>query len=112
MKIYKKQNSGPFAKAGVDFRDGDLLQILDAGREEEGTFGTQTVFSVRLPSGESKNLNFNQTSQNHLHDSLGDDSEQWKGKQVKAWVIKQNVSGTFRNVVYLTGVDQLLEGME
>lgn len=111
MKVKKVITLGKFARSGEHFKDGDILQILDEGREQEGEFGIQTIFKVRVPSEEEMNLSFNQTSMNHLIDSFGDNTEDWIGKNIKAWVIKQNVAGKFRNVTYLTAPDQELEGM-
>lgn len=112
MQIKKTLSLGQFAKAGEDFKDGDILQILDEGKEVEGDYGVRTVFQIRLPNGESKNLTFNRTSLNHLVDSYGEETRDWKGKEAKAWVLNQMVSGKMRRVVYLTAPDQTLEGME
>ena len=111
MKVQKKVSLGAYAKVGVDFKDGDVLVVLDAGQTTEGEFGTQHVFKIRLPNNEEKNLSFNQTSINHLIEIYGDETEKWAGLNVKVWAIKQNVAGKFRTVVYLTAPDQTLEGM-
>ena len=78
--------------------------------QQEGEFGMQTVFTLRCPNNEERLLTFNQTSQNNLIDSYTDETKQWVGKKVKIWVVKQNVSGKFKNVVYLTSPDKDLEG--
>src|SRR3990167_1309824 len=111
MKLQKKVSLGQFAKVKEDYKDGDMLKIIDAGTEVEGEFGTQTVFKVELPLVGIKNMSFNQTSKNHLIEAFGNDTEEWIGKEIKAWVIKQNVSGKFRDVTYLTAPDQELQGM-
>ena len=112
MLVKKTLSLGQFAKAGEDFKDGDILQILDEGKEVEGEFGIRTIFQVRIPNEESKNLAFNQTSLNYLVDSYGEETKNWKGKDVKAWVVNQMVSNKMRKVVYLTSPEQTLEGME
>ena len=112
MKVIKKTTLGQFAKPKEDFADGDILEIVDSGIEQEGEFGIQRIFKIEIPGGEEKNLSFNQTSINHLIDVYGGETEEWVGKKVKAWIIKQNVSGKFRDVVYLTGPEQELEGLK
>ena len=112
MKVEKK-SVGQFAKLGDDFLDGDTLQILNEGAlDDSGDFGPKMVFQVRLPKGESKNLNFNQTSMNYLIESFGGETLDWKGKEIKVWAVSQMVSGKMRKVVYLTAPEQTLEGME
>ena len=104
---------GAFAKQGEDYKDGDILQILDEGRlDDTGDFGPKMIFQVRVPSEEAKNLNFNKTSMNYLIDVYGEETLEWKGKNVKVWVVKQMVGQKMTNVTYITAPDQKLEGME
>lgn len=72
----------------------------------------QTVFKVRVSSGEDLALAFNQTSINYLIDAYGEDSEEWKGKRVKVWAVMSNVGGKMKKVAYLTAPDQLIDGAE
>src|SRR3990167_892393 len=108
MKMEKKVSVGAFAKVLEDFKDQDLLEITDAGKEVEGKFGMQMVFKVKLPNGEEKNLSFNQTTINILIDKLGEESDVWVGKKVKVWAIRQAVQGKLTTVVYLTPPDSML----
>ena len=109
MKVERK-SVGQFAKLGDDFNDGDILQILNEGAlDDSGDFGPKMVFQVRLPNGESKNLNFNQTSMNYLITSYGEETLDWKGKEIKVWAISQMVSSKMKKVVYLTAPNQTLE---
>ncbi len=105
MKVQKKVSVGAFAKKGEDYQDGDIITIADEGRQVEGTFGVQSVFLVKLPSGEEKNMTFNQTSVNNLVDAYGDESSEWVGRKAKIWLILQSVSGKMLKVVYLTHPD-------
>ena len=107
MKVQK--SLGAYAKVGEDFKDEDILVILDEGTIVEGDFGAKHVFQMRLPNSESKNVAVNKTSMNRLIDTYGDETVEWKGKNVKAWVIRQMVSGKMQNVVYLTAPNQTLE---
>ena len=104
--LYKKQVSiGQFAKKGVDFKNGDTLQVANEGKKVEGQFGTQDVFLVKLPSGEEKNVSFNQTTMNGFIHAYGEESKLWIGKDIKAHIIKQNVSGKFIDVAYFSHPD-------
>lgn len=103
MAIYKKTvRTGKFAKAGEDFKEGDLITVLDEGNEVEGTYGVRDVFKVRVPAGEEMSLTFNKTSINNLIDAFGSDSAAWIGKDVKVWRILQNVQGKMVRVTYLS----------
>lgn len=102
MQFKKKVSVGQFAKKGVDIVDGDRITIANEGKTVEGQFGQQDVFLVKLKSGEEKNINVNQTSINGLIDAFGEDSIQWIGKEVKVWLINQNVAGKFVKVLYIS----------
>ena len=107
MKVTKRISVGAFAKRGVDYKDGDIVKILNEGVVVEGKFGEQHLFKMGFVSGE-KNLSINQTSMNKLIDVFGDDTANWVGKEVKLWVVKQNVAGKFTDVTYITTPDQQL----
>lgn len=111
MAIYKKRVSvGSFLKKGTDFKDGDLLEIANEGKEVQGEYGPQHLFLVRVNNQEG-NVAFNQTTLNGLVDAYGEDSINWIGKKVKAQKIKQNVAGKFIDVWYFSHPDaELTEG--
>ena len=101
MKIYQKKVSvGSFLKKGIDFKDGDLLEIANEGKEVEGQFGIQNLFLVKLADGKEGNVSFNQTTLNGLIDAFGKEATKWIGKSVKAVKVKQNVAGKFIDVWY------------
>lgn len=102
MEYEKKANLGEFAKKGVDFKSGDTLVVASEGKKVEGQWGMQDIFLVKLQSGEEKNISFNQTTINGLIDAYGKESNEWIGKDVKAHIIKQNVSGKFIDVAYFS----------
>lgn len=105
MSIYKKRISiGNFLRKGEDFKDGDLLEVANEGKEIQGEFGVQNVFLMKFGEKEG-NVSFNQTSVNGMVDAFGEDSLSWIGKQVKAWKIKQNVAGKFIDVWYFSHPD-------
>ena len=107
MKVTKRISVGAFAKRGFDYQDGDVVKILNDGVVEEGKFGEQHLFKMGFLTGE-KNLGINQTSLNKLIDVFGDDTASWVGKDVKLWVVKQNVAGRFTDVTYVTAPNQQL----
>ena len=98
QKIIRAQ--GEYAKKGEDIKDGDLVTILDEGQMITGDYGDRMVFKIETRNGD-KNLSFNQRSMNNLIDAFGDDTANWKNKQVKIWMVKAMVSGKFQNIVYL-----------
>jgi len=103
MKFQKTVKlSGEFGKVKVDFKDGDIVTILDAGTEIANRFDAekkQYVFKIKTKNGE-KLVNFNGTTRNNLVEAFGEESNHWVKQKVKVWVIKQNVSGVLRDVVY------------
>jgi hypothetical protein len=108
MIIKKRIKTGKFAEKKKDFKDGDILTILDAGVEMEGKFGPQTVFKIRLATGEFA-MAFNNTSQQNLAEDFGEDTAKWIGKEAKISLIKQSVSGKIVDVAYLTHPDKSFE---
>ena len=105
MKVQKKVSiQGEWAKAKVDLDNGDIIKVIDGGKIVPGDYGERHVFKVETKNGE-KLLSFNQTTMNYLIDAFGEETDSWAGKEVKVWLIKSNVSGKIRNVVYLTAPD-------
>ena len=102
MKVQKKTFlGGKFAQVGEDINQGDILEILDEGRKAPSQWGERDVFKVLTLKGD-RILTFNSTSMNYLIEVFGDETKDWIGKKVKAWVVKSNVGGKMRNVIYLT----------
>lgn len=102
MKIQKKTSvEGEWAKAGKQIKDGDRIKIVDAGNIIEGDFGPRKVFKVMTMKREELLLSFNQTSLNNLVEGFGEETEEWVGKVVSVFVIKQMVGDGLKNVIYL-----------
>ncbi|MCK4478434.1 hypothetical protein KAU88_07920 [Candidatus Bathyarchaeota archaeon] len=55
---------------------------------------------VKLPDGKAKIWTPNKTTLKKLATVFGDDTDGWLGKRVKLSILKQNVRGEMRNVVY------------
>ena len=104
----KKVSLGAFLKRGEDFKDGDLVEIANEGKKQEGQFGMQDIFLVKLSDGREGNVNFNQTSINAIIDAYGPDSIKWIGKTVKVWAILSNVKGKMIKVYYFSHPDATL----
>lgn len=112
MHVEKKVTTpGNWAKLGIDYKQGDIIKLLDSGRMVKGEFQgrprEQLVFKAGFVTGE-KSIAINQTSINHLVDAYGDDTDAWEGREVKVWVVKQNIKGKLVDVTYLTAPDQEL----
>lgn len=106
MAIYKKTvRVGKYAKKGEDYRDRDLITILNEGQNFEGKFGEEHAFKVRVPKGEEMTFRFNKTSINNMIDAFGEDSKGWIGQQVRVWLILQNVQGKMIKVAYVSHPD-------
>jgi hypothetical protein len=111
MKITIRRGGGvPFArklpyeydgtKYEADLQNGDVVKILDAGSVEQGQFGEQKNFKIKTRNGEKK-LAFNQQTQNVLAEELGDESENWIGKDVKVILKKDTIAGKKVIIPYL-----------
>lgn len=104
MLLEKKVSvRGEWAKINEDIKDKDVITIKDAGTtDNSGTYGERQVFTVETRNGD-KILSFNQTSINNLVDAYGGSTEAWIGKGAIAYVVKQSIAGSLKNVCYLVG---------
>ena len=103
MQVQKKESvQGDFVKVGEDLFDGDIIYFANEGKEVQGDFGMFKSFKVKVKNGEIKDMAINQTSINNLVDVYGTETQQWLNKPALVWIIKQMVSGTLKDVVYLT----------
>lgn len=111
MKIeideYKKVD-GKWAKVGTDIKDGDRLQIKDAGtvspsgfKNTDGSVKEQYVFKLMTGKKEEFNVALNRTSRNTLGRGFGSETEAWIGKVVTCFVVKQMIDSSLKNVLYL-----------
>ena len=110
MSIYKKHVSiGKFLKKGTDIKDGDKVAIASEGKKQEGQFGMQDIFLIKLANGEEGNISLNQMSINSLIDGYGEDSVNWIGKEARIEVIKMSVAGKIRQVYFFVHPDAILD---
>jgi len=102
MKVQKKVSvQGDWVKIKEDIFNEDIITIADEGELVPGEYGERHVFKVETKNG-IKNLTFNQTSMNYLIEAFGGETNEWQGEKIKVWLVKSNVSGKMRDVVYLT----------
>lgn len=111
MKLQIKRGGGlPYArkepyeydgtKYEADIKDGDTITILDSGTTETGTYGEEVNFKIKTRNGDKK-LTFNQTTINVLVQELGEDSDNWAGKDVKVILQKKVIAGNKRIIPFL-----------
>lgn len=106
MKVQKKITiQGDWVKVKEDIINGDIIKIIDEGQLLPGDYGERHVFKVLTNENGEKMLTFNQTSMNYLIDAYGEETGEWKGKNVKVWLVKSNVGGKMKDIVYLTAPD-------
>lgn len=95
---------GEWAKVKEDISDGDIIEITNEGEKMAGEFGERNVFKVETKNG-IKNMSFNQTTMNYLIDAYGGETNEWIGEKARVWVVKSNVGGKMKDIVYLTAPD-------
>lgn len=103
MKVEKKVSiQGGWIKAREDVKDGDIVLIASEAEKVQGDFGERLVVKIETKSKDVKNLSLNQTSVNNLIDAYGNETNEWQGEKVRVWIVKANVGGKMKDVVYLT----------
>jgi len=84
--------------------NGDRVVLLDEGafREPEETGLRRTVFQigVGLPDQRRKTWTMNKTTRKRLAKAYGDDSAKWVNREVRIEILKQNVRGEVKDVIY------------
>lgn len=111
MKAEKISN---WIEVNKTIKNGDIVQITEEGKIEEGEYkGKPTkrfVTSLKLTNGETKKAGFNNMSWNNMINAFGDETLTWVGKEIKVWIVNQNVAGEFKDVVYYTHPNKNLKG--
>ena len=97
----------------ADVNEGDVLIFTNAGEiverdyseKQDGTDLQQVLqLEVELPTGKRKRISPNKTSRNAIAEKYGVNTENWVNKAVAVTLLKQNVRGSIRNVIYLEPV--------
>ncbi len=83
---------------------GEVIEITGKARyisAEESTFGHAYLeLPVRLSNGKSKIWTPNKTTLKRMAKAFGDDADTWIGQKVKLEIVKQNVRGEMRDIIY------------
>jgi hypothetical protein len=91
-----------FVVPGVDVNDGDEIKFVDGGKWHTYDDGRKTIqIQVECPDGKIKTVSLNNTSAKNLSESYGGATEDWQGKRALVSVVKMNVRGQLKNVLYL-----------
>lgn len=88
----------------IDVRDGEFLTILDEGEYRklpQDPNREVLTFKVLIPSGETKRLSMNSTSQKELIQAWGDDSKAWINKRVRVEIVRQRVFDKTKDIIFL-----------
>lgn len=84
--------------------NGDLLTVVNEGRfltADETPFKRPAFqIEIKLPSGNEKTWTMNKTTRKRLAAAYGDDSVNWVGRKVRVELLKQNVRGELKTVIY------------
>ncbi len=94
-----------------DVADGDKLVFITPGKFIEKDYSqardgsdmvTVLEIEVQLPNGKKKLTTPNNTSRRNIVDVFGPETDEWMGKAVQVEIVKQNVRGSLRDVIYFT----------
>lgn len=97
----------------TDVVDGDVVTFIDEGTILEKDFSQEKDGSdvrsgldinIELPSGKQKLYSPNKTTRTALAEKWGPDTPGWVGKKASVMVVKQNVGGNIKKVIYMEPV--------
>ena len=97
-----------YVVVNVDVKDGDIVQFVNAGhfhtfKSKDGD-KTKLKIGILCPSGDVKEATINNTSLKALSEGYGRKSEDWVGYEAIVGVVKQNMGGELKNVLYLSPI--------
>ncbi len=92
-----------FVVPNEDVKDGEKITFIDGGTlfTYEADKRTTIHFRVMCPNGKEKKLSLNRTSANNLSAVYGSDTESWQGKEAVVTIVKMNIRGQIKSVIYL-----------
>tara|TARA_R100001132_G_C3204353_1_gene50225 strand:+ start:100 stop:384 length:285 start_codon:yes stop_codon:yes gene_type:complete len=82
---------------------GAEIEITNEAEMKDTKFGTKLFVGVKLSNGEERMWIANNTSMNHLIETLGGDSVTWLGKKCELETVKSQTSGGLKDVIYAMG---------
>ncbi len=98
-----------------DVKTGDVLIFTNAGEfvemdyslaKDGSDISTVLQIEVELPNGKKKLISPNKTSRNEISTLYGVNTEDWVNKSVEVELVKQNVMGKLRDVIYLKPIKE------
>ena len=105
-----------YVKVNKNIKNGDIVKLLDEGKYETKEIGGERKkllkFDMELADGSGKIYTMNKTTQQNLIEAWGQDSKEWIGKELKAWVKQQMSFGKEIDVLILTPKDWEKSTME
>jgi len=88
--------------AVVIFKNAGELVEIDYSKKKDGSdVSLKLQITVELPNGKTKLYTMNTTSNKAIAAKYGPDTENWIGQPATVELIKQNVGGDIKTVVYL-----------
>ncbi len=88
-----------------DVGEGITVEVLDEGemldlKDKDNKAFTTFNISVKLENKEERVWSPNRTSQRTIGQVWGLDTKKWIGKKVALYMVKQNVKGNMKDVIY------------
>ncbi len=101
-KIYSN-----FVKANENIFNGDLVKIVNEGnystiKTKEGNKKEVMKFDLELANGEVKEYTMNNMTTKNMVKAFSDETKNWIGKPLRAWIIQQLAFGEMIDVLILT----------
>jgi len=88
----------------TDVKTGDIVELTNEGEyipAEETSFGRETFeINIILNDNETKTWTMNKTTRIECKETWGNDSAAWVGKTLSIEIVKQNVKGQLKEVIY------------
>lgn len=94
----------PYLKAKINIQDGEYITFLNEGEYQPSSFDPKKkslVCKVGLADGEEKIFTLSNKNQGKMLEAFGDDSKNWIGKKVQVEIVKKDIGGTTKTLIYL-----------
>ena len=109
MKVQK--DTGNFLNT-EDVENGQVVTISGKTVEEvESQYGSRLQIGI-IVNGKEKVASLNPTSRNFIIEAYGDETDDWKGNELRVHVVNTKVGKAFKDVIYFTHPNKDLEGKE
>ena len=91
-----------------DIGEGAVVEFMDGGTNEQvedkktGNMRKTFEIKVKLPTGREMTWTMNPRSQGRVAEVFGHQPDQWVGRKVPVYSVKQDVFGDLKDVLYAT----------